>query len=326
MDEPDLSPVDVSRAEPVPPELVRGNPAMWGLVLLVLVGLAIAALAIVRGVERGPRPPFLVQPPVSPASEQFQHDPNVLHVAGSGSNLPLTRALAEAFSDADPEAHVVIHQSIGSTGGVRAVHDGAVDLGLVSRDLRPRERDLGLRQVPYARVAVVFGADRRVEVSDVSSEEVLAMYRGDRPTWPDGTPMVVLQREEGDSSHLVAREAIEGFRAVDDQALDEGRWRVLYSDRAMRDALISTSGGVGLIDFGAAVAEELPVRVLSLDGIRPSPTTVEDGSYPMTKSLSFVLTADLSERARAFVDFVFSPRGQQVIREHGYSPVPREDR
>jgi phosphate transport system substrate-binding protein len=311
------------RVESGPPDLVRSNPAIWGLVVLVVVGLVVAALLIVRGIERGPQPPFLVQPPVSPVPVDVRRDERVLHIAGSGSNLPLARELADAYSVVNPDARLVIHQSIGSTGGVRATHDGAIDLGLVSRQLKPSEAAFGLRYLPYARVAVVFAVDAHVPVQGLSSEEVVALYAGEREAWSDGTPVVVLQREEGDSSHLVAREAIEGFASVDDRSLDEGRWRVLYSDRAMHDALVSTSGAIGLIDHGAGLIDDLDVRMLSLDGVRPSPTSVEDGSYPMSKSLAFVAPGDASERARAFMDFVFSPAGQEVMRAHGYLPVER---
>jgi ABC-type sulfate transport system substrate-binding protein len=44
----------------------------------------------------------------------------------------------------------------------------------------------------------------------------------------------------------------------------------------------------------------------------------------MAKTLSFVMAPDADERARAFVDFVFSPSRQQLIRQHGYSPIQRE--
>lgn len=306
--------------------MVRSKPAIWGLVVLVVVGLVAAALLIVRGVERGPQPPFLVQPPVSPVPVEVRRDERVLHIAGSGSNLPLARALADAYTAANPDARLVIHQSIGSTGGVRAVHDGAIDLGLVSRELKPRESALGLRYVPYARVAVAFAVDSHLPVQALSTEDVLALYAGDKETWSDGTPVVVLQREEGDSSHLVARQAIDGFARVDDRSLDEGRWRVLYSDRAMHDALVSTSGAIGLVDHGAALVGDIDVRILPLDGVKPSPTSVEDGSYPLSKSLAFVTPADASEPARAFMDFAFSPAGQDVMRAHAYLPVMKGER
>ncbi len=298
----------------------------WVLVVLVIIGLLAAAIGIVQAVERGPKPPFLVQPPLNPPREARGHEPGTLRLAGSGSNLPLTRALAEAFASTQPDAHVVVHASIGSTGGVRAVHDGVIDIGLVSRELKPQESALGLEIVPHARVAVVFAANPNVPVTGLSRAEVVAAYSGERQQWPDGSAVVVLQREEGDSSHLVAAQALDGFAEADRASLDAGRWRVLYRDSAMHDALVSTAGAIGLIDLGAAVSQDLDLRVLALDGVQPSERTVSDGSYPMSKRLAFVLPSDGGETADAFVRFVFSPAGQEITRRNGYIPLAAEDR
>jgi phosphate transport system substrate-binding protein len=295
------------------------------LVLLVMVGLGTAALAIVSALERGPAPPFLVRPPPAGGSTGVEREPGLLRVAGSGGNLPVTRALAEEFTAAHPDVRVVVHASIGSTGGVRAAYDRAVDIGLVSRELSVSERDLGLRVVPYAKVAVVFAANPSVPIDDVTGEDVLELYGGRREQWPDGTPVVVLQRERGDSSHLAVAQAIAGFADVDAEAVAAGRWRVLYRDSAMHEALMSTRGALGIIDLSAVVSERLVLRTLAFEGVRPSATTVAEGRYRLTKPLAFLLADDAAEPVEQFVDFAFSPVGQQIIAEHGCVAVPREE-
>jgi phosphate transport system substrate-binding protein len=311
----------ISRIDVAPPDLARANPMMWGLLVLVVLGLGTAALVIVQGIERGPQPPFLVKPPVSRTAAPTRREANLLRLAGSGSNLPVTRALADAFAANHPDARVIVHASIGSAGGVRAAHDGAIDVGLISRDLKPHEQELGLRHVPYARTAVVFAVNPNVPVDGVTRGDVLAIYSGRRERWPDGTPVVVLQREQGDSSHLAAATAIDGFREVDRESLDTRRWRVLFRDTAMHEALVSTSGAIGLIDLGAAVSGELKLRVLSLDGVQASELTVSSGDYPMAKPLGFVLPTDAGEVANAFINFVFSTGGREIIRRNGYIPL-----
>lgn len=313
----------LSRIGSAPVELTRSSRTIWALVALVLIGLAAASLAIVRAIESGPRPPFLVQPPVNPTPEDGPRDPLLLRMAGSGSNLPVTRALADAFEAAHAGSHVVVHASIGSTGGVRATADGAVDVGLISRDLKDSERNLGLRVVPYAHVAVVFAANRSVRSEGLTSAEVLDLYAGRHERWPGDLPVVVLQREEGDSSHLVAAHAIEGFGGVDREALDAQRWRVLYRDSAMLEALLSTSGAVGLIDLGAAHSQDLDLQIFALDGVQPTESNVLDGSYPMDKQLAFVIDDDLGELGEEFIDFVFSAAGQEIIRDSGYIPLAK---
>ncbi|HLT37754.1 MAG TPA: substrate-binding domain-containing protein, partial [Enhygromyxa sp.] len=217
---------------------------------------------------------------------------------------------------------VRIHDSIGSGGGIRATHDRAVDLGLVSRSLATEEQQLGLTVIPYARVAVVLAANSTVPIRGVSREELLALYDGRQQFWSDGSEVVVYLREPGDSGHLAAQQAIPGFAEVERRAVETRRWSVLFQDRAMQEALISTPGAVGLFDQGLTTIQDLPLALLEYEGQRPSPDNVRSGSYPIVKDLSFVLPADDHDPlAHEFIAFVFSAEGQKVIRESGYLPL-----
>lgn len=300
----------------------------WTLALTASAVLLLTAWLLIRLVESGPRPPFLdreghaaVGPPVAPKPG------SLLRMAGSGSNLPLTRALADEFLAKRPWLRVRVHESIGSTGGVRATHDRALEIGLISRPLNAEEQTLGLTVIPYARVAVVLAANSTVPVRGVSRTELLALYAGDEEFWSDGSEVVVFQREPGDSGHLAARAAIEGFAEVDQRAWEARRWSVLFHDRAMREALISTPGAVGLFDKGLAVIQDLPLALLEYEGQRPTEEAVRTGSYPITKDLSFVIDDDDADPlAREFIAFVFSADGQRVIRESGYVPLAPPER
>ncbi|MFO7567647.1 MAG: substrate-binding domain-containing protein [Enhygromyxa sp.] len=291
-------------------------------VLLLTGGL------LVRWVESGPRPPYLDPEQGSSTDPQPTPKPSsLLRMAGSGSNLPLTRALADAFLAKRPWLRVRVHDSIGSGGGIRATHDRVVELGLTSRPLSPDERALDLTVIPYARVAVVVAANPTVPVRGISHEELLALYDARQRFWSDGSEVVVYLREPGDSGHLAAHAAIPGFAEVDRRALESRRWSVLFHDRAMQEALISTPGAIGLFDQGLATIQKLPLALLEYDGQRPSEDSVRAGSYPILKDLAFVLpTDDHDPLAYEFIAFVFSPEGQKLIRESGYVPLEPPER
>jgi phosphate transport system substrate-binding protein len=235
----------------------------------------------------------------------------------------LTRRLAQAFAAGRKGANVVVHESIGSGGGIRAAFDGAVHLGLVSRPLRPREKWLKLRVIPYARVAVVVAANPSVPSNSLTGEELLALYKGKRTRWPDGSRVRVLQRERGDSSHLVFSRALSGFRPIDENARRARKWKVLYSDSAMQEALMSTPGAVGLFDLGAIRSQGLPLKVLSLNHVEPTNPNVNAGRYLYFKDLSFVCPAAPSGAALAFIRFVFSEEGKALTARNGYIPLNR---
>src|SRR4051812_8497016 len=147
--------------EPKTAPLSRRVPLLWALVALGLASMIAAGALILLRVERGPPPPLLAQPPGGSTAKIGPVPPppdDSLGLAGSGSNLPLTYLLVEAFRARNPQSKVIVHESIGSSGGVRAVRDGAVGVGLISRPLTAEEEGYGLTVTPYARVAVVVAA------------------------------------------------------------------------------------------------------------------------------------------------------------------------
>lgn len=299
-------------------------PARWrALVIALVVVLLVFAVWLVSS-DSGPVPPFLGGP--APMSD---HDPperphDLLDLAGSGSNLPITRALTAA----SPESlarHPVVHDSIGSGGGIRALLDGAVDLALVSRPLAPTERELGLVEIPYARVPVIVAVNALVPDIELEPHELSAIYAGERTTWSDGTEIVVLMRERGDSSHRAVSAALPGFGEISLRAWDEDRFRVLYHDDDMREAIGATPGAVGLFGQGAIPAGE-PIRGLRISGVEPSPQSVRAGRYPYAKDLLFVSRGAPQGAAARFVAFSHSEQGRAAIERMGAIALPEAGR
>ena len=301
--------------------------ALWvGVTLVLAAALTAAVLLIVNLVgQRGqpftdgdvPRDSLL-------HLRSTHRPPGVLHLAGSGSNLPLTRALADRFHASNPGQHIVVFDSIGSTGGVQAAYDDVIDIGLVSRPLKPDEDALDLIIAPYARVPVVLAVNLGVPDLSIAAADILEIYAGRKTTWSDGTAIVVLQRERGDSSHRTVSERVPGFAAVNEDAYREARWRVVDSDAAMQEALSITGGAVGLFDLGAILLQRLPVRPLRIDDIEASEASVQSGRYPFAKDLAFVSVEEPAGLAAEFLRFVDGPDGRGLMRASGYIPLPED--
>lgn len=316
-------------AEPGPAgmPLRRGVPLLWTLVAGAIALLTGAVALVLLRAAQGPRPAFLEVRGEAEGSGRLggaRGPTEAVVVAGSGSNLPLTRALAEAFRRRSPGVKVVVPESIGSTGGIRAVRDGAIDVGLISRGLSEEEGRLGLTVTPYARVAVVVAANPSVPDGCVASGELADLYAGTRARWSDGSRAVVLQRERGDSSFLAFGQREPGLAAQNDAGYRDGRWRILYDDRSMQEALMATEGAVGIFDLGAIVAQRLPIKVLCVDGVVPSAESVREGRYPFSKDLAFVTAGALSGARAELVRFVLSEEGRALTGSLGYVPLPVE--
>jgi phosphate transport system substrate-binding protein len=278
---------------------------------------ATAATLLFSACSGDPPPPEgIVGPPIAP-------DPSVIRIAGSGAMVPLARALAGAFPGTP---RVVVEESIGTGGGIRAAADGAVDLGMVSRALSDEEKTLGLAFVPEGLDAVVIAVHPMVATRALDGGELRALYSGERRTFPDGAPAIVLLRDRAESANGALEKAFPGLLAVPDGSPRRERMRVVYHDAAMVEALAATPGGIGVTNLGALTANRASPRVLSIDGKMPSVESLADGSWPVTRRLGWVARPDRLARARAFLDFAASDEGARITRATGYLPVSKEGR
>ena len=301
--------------------------ALWIGVAVVLAAAITVAVFLLVSMVGTTREPFTTGevPRDSPLYLRSTARPaEVVHLAGSGSNLPLTRALAEAFESSHEGRHVVVFDSIGSTGGIHAAYDDVVDFGLVSRPLRDSEVALNLFVAPYARVPVVVAVNLGVPDDSISLPELLDIYAGRRPTWSDGTPIVVIQREPGDSGHQAVQDVLPEFAAINAAAYREARWRVVDSDQAMQEALSITAGAVGIFDLGAIVLQRLPVKPLRIDDIEPSEASVQSRRYPFSKDLALVSVEPPVGAPAEFLRFIDGEHGRRLMRASGYIPLPED--
>jgi phosphate transport system substrate-binding protein len=244
----------------------------------------------------------------------------MLHLAGSGAVTPLASLLATAFSRTAP---VIVEPSVGSGGGVRAVGDGAVDIGLVARPLKDAELARGLTLIPIARDAVVMAANPSVRATAIDSRMLIDLFEGQRTTWLDGSPATVLLRDREDTAHGAFELLVPGLKEVRERAYASHRFRVLSHDDAMADALLLTPGTIGVFSLGAIEALHLPLKALAIDGLEPSIAAVENGTWKATRDLGFVVRTDRIARVQQFLSFVASDEAARLMRAVSYVPIAR---
>ena len=279
----------------------------------VLVFLSV--LALTTGCSNPASPPNVSQTakpaPVVLDSKRFV-------VAGSGTNLPITEKLAAAYNKKN-NSSIEVPKSIGSDGAIKAVQTGTLDLGLISRELTAAEKAGGLKEIPYARVGIVFATHPSTPDNDVSLDDILKIHQGLKTTWSDGGKIVVLIRGKHDSSNLILFPLIPGFEQAIDESLQEKRWQVMYHDVDMSTALRNKPGVLGHTDT-TDIKINPGIKALTVNGVAATPENIQAGSYPYSKQLSFVYKDSLSERAKAFVAFATSDEGRGIIVANGGTP------
>ena len=229
-------------------------------------------------------------------------------IAGSGSNLPITGKLIEQYQSLSAE-QIDLPNSIGTRGAIKAINEGAIELGLSSRLLNEEERAEDLQEIAYARVGIIIGVNTSVPDDNITGGELVEIFAGKKTTWTNGKMIVVLSREAGDSTNAVLEREVSGFAETLAQSIKENKWRVQYTDLEETEAITKTLYSIGFTDTGALAAQNLNIKPLKVNGIAPTIENVRQGAYRLYKDFYFVYKQPLSVRSQRFLEFVFSEKG-----------------
>ena len=226
------------------------------------------------------------------------------------------KMLAKAYEEQtdDPNARAFVPVSIGTGGGLRALSAGAIDLAITARSLTPEEMAMGFEEHPLATSRVVF-ATRREALTQIDRATLLAIYRGEQRTWPDGRPITPLFRERGDSSlKLLRAHDPELGEALMPPERDTKRGLVLHTDQQMRDALLEIDGAIGWLHVGMIRTESLPLHPLEVR--REDRTTLEiELPIYLVEAKDKGARRDVIER---FLSFALGDEARQLLEDHGY--------
>lgn len=241
-------------------------------------------------------------------------------LGGAGSMVPMMQELARGYeTKAGGQGIEIMSNSLGSTGGIKAVDAGRLNIGLTGRALKDSEKGaLVYRQL--AVMPVVIAAHGSLPVSSLTAAQYCGIYTGTITSWkqvggPD-IPIVPLTRNEDDSDKEALRDNIACYKSLK----EDGGVVMLSSGGAMRSALASRPGAVGLTTYEAVLKSEGKLKALAIDGVQPAPETVSAGSYRLVKDFAVVTKGEPQGPAKGFIDFATSPEGHKIMASGGLVP------
>jgi phosphate transport system substrate-binding protein len=241
-----------------------------------------------------------------------------IRIGGTGNAVGTMRLLGEAFASRHPASRPVVLDSIGTSGAIRAVPKGAIDIGLSSRPLTEEETRSGLTTHEYARSPTVFAVQERNPVASITVEQLAAIYGGRMTHWPDGTRIRPVLRQPGDDNTRQIRMLSAEFEKA--LGLAERRPGLTFAsnDQEAADRMEGTPGSIGVTTLALIRAEKRRLRPLALDGVEPTPENAATGRYPMIKRFYFVLPREPAPAVREFLGFVASPQGRRLLEQTGH--------
>ena len=244
-----------------------------------------------------------------------------LRVGGTGAALGTLRQIGAEFSRQNPSIRIEVLPYVGSTGAIKAVDAGSLDLGLSGRPAKPDEDRLDARLSAYARTPMVIAAHPSNALQSISRDQLSALYGGRTREWGDGGRIRIILRPAHETDNDVLRLISPEISLALDQALKRPGMMVAYTDQDAADAIESTPGAIGTSTLALLRAENRKVRILALDGIAPDVQTLANGSYPFGKTLYLVTRRHPVPAVEALTRFIRSPQGRQIQLTNGQLPV-----
>jgi phosphate transport system substrate-binding protein len=231
-------------------------------------------------------------------------------VSGTGSAMTAVRLLAAEYMKRFPGDHVEVLPGIGTTGSVKAVLAGRLDIGVGGRPLRDAERRAGAVETPLARSLLGFCGHHDVPVDTLSLREVIDICEGRKTAWPAGTPVRPVLRPEGETDVDILRGISREMHGALDRAMRRPGMIVAPSDRDTADTIENSPGAFGALALGMVVAEKRNVKVISLDG----------GARFLEKRFSLITVRDPSPAARRFLEFSRSREAASLLEQLEFIP------
>lgn len=233
-------------------------------------------------------------------------------LAGSTSVQPLAEELGHTFMETNKGVRVEVAGG-GSGAGIKAAQTKTADIGMASRELKAEETGIKAIVIAIDGIAVIVNPQNAI--ADLSKAQVKDIFTGKITNWKEiGGPnaqIVVVNREEGSGTRGAFEEIVLGKDAFINSAI------IQNSTGGVREAVKQDVNAVGYISLGGLNAT---VKAVKVDGAVCSEENIKSQKYPIARPFNYLIneTAAPTVVTQAFLDFVLSTEGQNVVKENGF--------
>jgi phosphate transport system substrate-binding protein len=236
-----------------------------------------------------------------------------IHEAGSTTIYPLANKLAAVFMETFPNVNVITQEG-GSSVGIKLVHQGKVDIGAASRELKTTEPKLVKHLIGRDGIAIVVHPSN--PLIGTTKSQVIDIFSGKISNWVEITTLkgdiTVVSRTHESGTRAAFIEMVMGDSSITDRAIAEP------SNGAVR-ALVSTSPlAIGFLSLGYIDAT---TKTLAIDGVECTIEKCKHGKYPIVRPLYFLTRDEPEGPVKEFINFSLSKTGQRIVTEEGYVSI-----
>lgn len=194
-----------------------------------------------------------------------------------------------------------------------------------SSDQMQMAKDFGveIEITPIGREAFVFFVEADNPIDGLTSEQVRAIYHGDITNWKElggkDQEIVAFQRPENSGSQTMMKYFMSDVALQEPETYEKVDAMAGVITQVAQYNNEAGAMGYSFRYFLEGLNQEEGVKVLSIDGIKPTIENIENGTYPLTTNLCLVTRkGETNPNVEKMKNFILSADGQEIIRKTGY--------
>ncbi|MEI6756460.1 MAG: phosphate ABC transporter substrate-binding protein [Chlorobium sp.] len=237
---------------------------------------------------------------------------------GSTTVGPIAKAFASYFTKTTG-VEVAVSES-GSGNGAKSLINKSCDIADMSREMKENEIEAAKSKGvnPVANIVALDGLAIVVHpgnrINALSKTQIRDIYMGKFTNWKEvggpNAPIIVIQRESNSGTADSFQELVMG---KENQISKNAETQ--SSNGAIKSRVSSTPAAISYIGLGFV---DRSVKALSVDGVKPSVTTVKNGSYKVSRPLFMYTNGKPAGNIKKFIDLPKTPQGKRIISETGF--------
>lgn len=260
-----------------------------------------------------------------PSNENNNSNSKKISIVGSTTVAVPMEFLVEKYKGKNKDIDIEL-QGVGSSAGIKAVKDGIANIGMSSRKLKDEEQTQDLREIVIAYDGIAIIVHPSNAVSNLTQAQVKDIFEGKITNWKEvggkDKYIVVVTREQGSGSRDAFEELMKLQEAKEDKKLSTIAASALVAEGTgtVMATVASKEGAIGFVSLGFT---RDTVKIINIDGIKPTARSVVDGTFPISRPLLLITKKDVDKESEEFINFILSEEGQEIISNY-YIPVKNE--
>lgn len=254
---------------------------------------------------------------------------DAINIAGSSTVLPVISNASEEFRKIHPDINIIVNSG-GSGVGINQLGEGKIEIGMASRDLTDEE----MKKYPKVKfiihavgrdavVPVVSSEIHQAGVQTLTLEQIGKIYTGEITNWKEvgglDRDILVIDKEKSRGTRHVFMEILLGNKVAEAPGAD----LVLGSNNEEQTALVQSDAAIGMLSHAWLNDDVKGLAVIMEDHsiIAPTMENIVNGRFPFSRDLLLVTNGEPQQNTKAFIDFILSPEGQEVVEAAGYVKI-----